>query len=118
MPVARVDDFSEMKAQIREVHRILVGNGAIGLCEQVRANTRELASVMKTVSSLADSVQKVSDHQTEHREWHAKPENMTIQQALARPGIRFILALVVVSLIVIAASMGIPKVTEFVQGLL
>jgi glutaminase len=117
MAVTRVDQFAEMKEQVREMHRLLVGNGAIGICEQVRANTREITELTHTVTKLAQSVQAVTDHQTEHREWHAKPENMTIQQALARPGIKFIIVLAVVSLLVIALAVGIPEAGAWLKSL-
>ena len=34
-------DFNELKTDVKEIKKILVGNGRVGLCEQVRDNKKD-----------------------------------------------------------------------------
>lgn len=112
------DLLTEVRDQVADIKHVLLGNGAVGLCEQVRQNGRNLDDLTKTVSSLAQTVKTVYDSQQTHRDWHMAPENMTIQQALARPGIRFVALLVIGVFVVIGAIFGIVDAVGFVKALL
>jgi hypothetical protein len=110
------DLLTEVRGQVMDVKRILLGNGSVGLCEQTRQNARDVAAMATTVNTLAASVKTVSECQQMHRDWHAAPENMTIQQALARPGIRFVALLLIGVLVLISATVGIVDAVGIVKA--
>jgi hypothetical protein len=112
------DLLTEVRSDVGEIKHMLLGNGGAGLCEQVRQNARDVAGLTKTVGTMAVSVQTVSECQQVHRDWHAAPENMTIQQALARPGVRFVALLLIGVVVVVSASIGFVDAVAFVKGLL
>lgn len=110
------DLLTEVRSEIVAVKHILLGNGSVGLCEQTRQAQRDLSDLAKTVGSLAQTVKTVCDNQQEHRDWHAAPENMTIQQAISQPGIRFVALLLIGVLVLIGATVGIVDAVAAVKA--
>lgn len=111
-----IDLLLEVRSDIAKLRGLLIGNGGVGLCELVRNHEARLTTLTDNITKLAAVVQSVSDNQTAHRDWHAKPEHMTIQEALAQPGVRFVIVLVVLSLVIIAAALGIPEARDLIKG--
>ena len=107
MANAIVDIVTEMRDDMREVKKLLVGNGAIGLCEFTRATRTDLDELTGQVKQLATTVGQIADAQRDHQHWHERAENLTIQQTLIRSGTRFAIALGIIFVVIVLLVGGI-----------
>ena len=116
MANALTDVITEMRNDLREVKKLLVGNGAIGLSEFTRATRADLDELTGQVKEIATTVGQIANGQRDHQQWHERPENLTLQQMLNRSGIRFAMVVGVVLVAVVLIAMGVDQAKVLLQA--
>ena len=109
--------LQEVRNDVREVKRLLTGNGQVGLCEQVRQSQHDIDTLVTTVRTVSETVAVVVERQGEHREWHEQPDNMTLQGLARNKGVRFSVVVVLVLLLIFAGVVGVSGAYEIIKGL-
>lgn len=109
--------LQEIRGDLREVRRLLVGNGQIGLCEQMRHNTDTIGALAATVKAISETVSVVANGHAAHLTWHEMPENLTIQEMLRRRGIRFAVMAVAVLVVLFIGVFGVTGAYDILKGM-
>jgi len=109
--------LQEVRNDVREVKRLLTGNGGIGICETVRENTKNIAEVIQAIEEISKTVGKVTVEASAHMSWHNAPENQTIQSLAKNAGVRFSVLVVLILLALFAGVMGVSGAIEVIKGL-
>lgn len=112
-----VEMRAEMRARFTSIEHILSGDGSPGLCEVVRGHTADFMMLKTMMAALTGNIDDLRKTQALHQEWHALPENYTLQEFMRHRGVLFFVGLVIMMLALIGAAVGIKDAVAFLKGL-